>query len=448
MTSATTLFKELLNVNDTIIDDIKVSKNHYDEKVLIARIHPRKGQQWKCPICGKRCKVYDQPYEERRWRGLDFGAIPVQLVASVPRVNCKEHGVKTADVPWAYPDSGFTKDFEYTVVWLCKYLSRSAVSNYMRIDWRTVGRCITRVHNDIEPNVLGRLNGLVKIGIDETSYRTGHKYITVVLNHETNTVVWAADGKGKKVLEKFFKLLTPEQCASIEVVSGDGARWITDCVNEYIPNAKRCVDPFHVVEWTMEALDSVRTDAWREALAKVKQYDAKRGPGRPKSDDEEAKKHHQAKKEASEIKQSSYALGKAPDHLTATQEARLEMIQKSDKRLYRAYLLKERLRLLLKITDRDEAESELIAWVKWARRCRIPVFVELQKKIMRHKDHILNTIELGVTNARIEATNNKIKLLIRKAYGFRDVDSMIDMVLLYCSDLKIPLPNRNRVKYA
>ncbi|SDB68455.1 transposase, partial [Butyrivibrio sp. INlla16] len=85
---------------------------------------------------------------------------------------------------------------------------------------------------------------------------------------------------------------------------------------------------------------------------------------------------------------------------------------------------------------------------KWARHCRIPVFVELQRKIMRHKDHILNTIELGVTNARIEATNNKIKLLIRKAYGFRDVDSMIDMVLLYCSDLKIPLPNRNRVKYA
>ncbi|SDB68518.1 transposase, partial [Butyrivibrio sp. INlla16] len=82
------------------------------------------------------------------------------------------------------------------------------------------------------------------------------------------------------------------------------------------------------------------------------------------------------------------------------------------------------------------------------RHCRIPVFVELQRKIMRHKDHILNTIELGVTNARIEATNNKIKLLIRKAYGFRDVDSMIDMVLLYCSDLKIPLPNRNRVKYA
>ena len=76
------------------------------------------------------------------------------------------------------------------------------------------------------------------------------------------------------------------------------------------------------------------------------------------------------------------------------------------------------------------------------RHCRIESFVKLQRKIMRHKDHILNTIRYGLSNARIEATNNKIKLLIRQAYGFRDVDNMIDMVLLYCSNLKIPLPNR------
>ena len=118
------------------------------------------------------------------------------------------------------------------------------------------------------------------------------------------------------------------------------------------------------------------------------------------------------------------------------------MIAKSDNQLYRAYLLKEKLRLIFQIDDVDEAEQELIAWVKWARHCRIPEFVELQRKIMRHKDHILNTIRLDVSNARIEATNNKIKLLIRQAYGFRDVDNMIHMVMLYCSDLKIPLPNQ------
>ena len=93
----------------------------------------------------------------------------------------------------------------------------------------------------------------VHIGIDETSYRKGHKYITVVVNHDTNTVVWVADGHGKSVLEQFYKSLTDEQLASIKVVTGDGARWITDCVNEFNPDCERCVDPFHVVEWAMDA---------------------------------------------------------------------------------------------------------------------------------------------------------------------------------------------------
>ena len=426
-------------------DDISIKNNVYKEKIIIAHIHPRKGLQWTCPLCGKRCPTYDQPYDQKTWRGLDFGGIPVKLISSVPRIVCKEHGVKTAAVPWAYPDSRFTKDFEFTVVWLYKYLSRSAVSNFMRIDWETVGRCISRVHNDIEPNILGRLDGLVRIGIDETSYQKGHKYITVVVNHDTNTVIWAAKNHGKSVLEQFFKLLNDKQRSSIKVVSGDGAKWITECVNKYLPNAKRCVDPFHVVEWTMEALDSVRKDAWRDALSKVSEDKPQRTAGRPKTDDEAHNSHRDARKAASEIKQSTYALGKAPEHLTPTQEARLEMIQKSDKRLYRAYLLKEKLRLLLKITDRDVAAEELTKWIKWARYCRIQVFIELQRKILRHWDHILNTIELGVTNARIEATNNKIKLLIWKAYGCRDIDNMINMVLLYCSDIKIPLPNRNRM---
>ncbi len=323
-----------------------------------------------------------------------------------------------------------------------KYLSRSAISKYMRIDWRTVGRCIARVHEDLEPDVNVRLDGAVKIGIDETSYRKGHSYITVVVNHETNTVIWAAKDHGKAVLQKFCEQLTPEQRASIKVVTGDGARWISDCVKEYFPNAERCVDPFHVVKWASEALDKVRIAAWRRAQEAAKAVAVSRGKGRPRKDDTEGQIAVAAKKKADQIKKSMYSLGKAPEHLTSNQAVRLEMIAKSDNQLYRAYLLKEKLRLIFQMDDVDEAEQELIAWVKWARHCRIPEFVELQRKIMRHKDHILNTIRLDVSNARIEATNNKIKLLIRQAYGFRDVDNMIHMVMLYCSDLKIPLPNR------
>ena len=87
-------------------------------------------------------------------------------------------------------------------------------------------------------------------------------------------MVWVADGHGRSVLEQFYKALTDEQLASIKVVTGDGARWITDCVNEFTPDCERCVDPFHVVEWAMEALDEIRRDRWRAAYEKAKQLAA------------------------------------------------------------------------------------------------------------------------------------------------------------------------------
>ena len=118
------------------------------------------------------------------------------------------------------------------------------------------------------------------------------------------------------------------------------------------------------------------------------------------------------------------------------------MIANSNPRLYRAYLMKEQLRLLLKIKDPVEAEDSLNKWLWWASHSRIDAFTELHRKIKRHKAHILNTIRLGMRNARIEATNNKIKLVIRKAYGLRNMQNMIDMVYLVCSDLDIQLPNR------
>ena len=124
------------------------------------------------------------------------------------------------------------------------------------------------------------------------------------------------------------------------------------------------------------------------------------------------------------------------------QQTRLDIIQAKDPQLYRAYCLKESLRLLLKSTDVEQAEAELKHWLWWASHSRIPAFKALYKKIKRHKKHILNTICLGLSNARIEATNNKIKLIIRKAYGFRNIQNMMDMVYLVCSDIRIPLPNR------
>lgn len=445
MVYANTLCNKLLNVKSAVVEGCEFFTDIDGVNHIRIQARPNRWHEDDCPICHRRGKRYDKKNPQARtWRGLDWGATFVEVSYDTHRIVCPEHGVVVADVPWAYPNSGFTKDFDLTVGWLAIYLPRSAVSEYMRIDWETVGRCIHRTLNDIEPERSRRLNNLVNIGIDETSYKKGHKYITVIVNHDTNTVVWAAQGHGKKVLESFYRELTAEQLDSIKVVTGDGARWITDCVNEFTPDCERCVDPFHVVQWAMDALDEVRREVWREANNDVQQL-KKEHPqkaGRPKEDDTEAAIFRAAKKLAEDIKNSAHALGKAPENLTEKQQLLIEMIAENNNRLYRAYRMKERLRLILKIKDVDEANDALNKWLQWASHSRIPAFKELYKKIKRHKEHIMNTIKLGMSNARIEATNNKIKLIVRKAYGFRNIQNMLDMVYLVCSDLRVPLPNR------
>ena len=448
MASADTLCKKILNVKNTIVESHEFYMDDRGVNHLRIKARPNALHKDDCPHCGKRCAGYDTAAASPKvWRALDWGALLVEIECQTHRVVCPKHGIVTAAVPWAYPGSSFTKDFDLTVTWLAEYLPRSAVANFMRIDWQTVGNCISRSLHDLEPERSRRLNGLVHIGIDETSYRKGHKYITVVVNHDTNTVVWVADGHGKSVLERFYKALTDEQLASIKVVTGDGARWITDCVNEFTPGCERCVDPFHVVEWAMNALDEVRKDRWRAAYEKANQL-AQAKPqkhGRPRADDKTAAKVQAARREATEIKRSAYSLGKAPEHLTEKQQIRLDLIQANDPQLYRAYRLKESLRLLLKSTSVQQAETDLKHWLWWASHSRIPAFHDLYEKIKRHRDHILNTIRLGLSNARIEATNNKIKLIIRKAYGFRNIQNMMDMVYLVCSDIRVPLPNRKPI---
>ena len=120
----------------------------------------------------------------------------------------------------------------------------------------------------------------------------------------------------------------------------------------------------------------------------------------------------------------------------------MEMLIKSDKRLHRAYLLKEKLRLVFKYTYKAAVE-ELEGWLKWAQRCRIPEFVELGRKIKRHKEAILAAIKFGLNNARIEAVNNKIKVTIRMGYGYRNIDNLIALVRLKCGGDIVTLPGRS-----
>ena len=123
-------------------------------------------------------------------------------------------------------------------------------------------------------------------------------------------------------------------------------------------------------------------------------------------------------------------------------ETTMEMIAKTNPKLFRGYTLKEHLRMALKMSSRDEAKAELSSFFWKATHSRISVFKELAYKIRRHEEHILNTIDSKLSNARVESINNKIKLFIRKAYGFKNIQNLLDMILLGCSNILIPLPNR------
>ena len=440
-----TLLKKLIAVNDLVVESYRLEDLPDGTMKLIIRVRPTKAKQCRCSVCGRRIPRYDRSEHLRTWRALDFGGVLIELEGYAPRGTCKEHGVVTMDVPWAFPDSGFTKDFDRTVAWLARTVSKSAVCEFMRISWRTVGRCIARVVDELEPDHNCRLHDLVRIGIDETSYSKGHRYITTVVNHDTNTVVWVAQGNGRMVLDTFFQSLTEEERAKIEVVSGDGAKWISEAVEFWCrPDVLRCTDPFHVVSWATEALDKIRREAWQEANKEVKELKKEVKPkrGRPAADDVERKKYEEAKKAAKSIKNSRYALGKAPEHLTENQAAKLELIAVENRLLFRAYQLKERLRVLLKLKDPEEALAELNRWLLSAAHSRIPEMVELERKIRRHKEYILNFIKTGISNARVEANNNKISLLIHRAFGFRNFQNMVSLIMLVCSDLTIQLPNR------
>ena len=217
-------------------------------------------------MCGNKCHVHDHACGEASWRSMDFGPVAARIGAKVPRTTRSERGVATAAVPWARRGSRFTADFAFSAAWMVKGgPGRKKVAELMRVDRDTVGRLVGLVWHEPGPDAKKRFDGLARVGIDETGCRKGHGYITIVVNHDTNTVVWAHKGRGKEVPDLFFGELPPEQRESILVVTGDGARRIADSTRECCPNADRRVDPFHVVEWANDALDSARLDSWRRA---------------------------------------------------------------------------------------------------------------------------------------------------------------------------------------
>lgn len=402
----------LLGLQRTVVEDVTTG----DEGEVIVSVRPSWRERDRCGVCRRRCGRYDQGEGRRRWRALDLGTTFCFLEADAPRVHCRRHGVVVAGVPWARHAARFTRSFEDQIAWLACNCSKTAVSLLMRVAWRSVGSILARVAEEARREV-DLLDGLRRIGIDEISYRKGQRYLTVVVDHHSGRLVWAAPGRDRKTVLRFFDVLGEERCKQIELVSCDMASWISGPVSERCPNAVRCVDPFHVIQLATDALDEVRREVWREA----------RKEGN--------------KELATELKGARFAVWKNPENLTDGQRAKLAEIQKTNGPLYRAYLLKEQLRQIYRVSPR-KAEKLLDGWLDWARRSRLPSFVKLARTITEHRAGIMAAVKHGLSNARVEQLNSQLRLITRRAFGFHSAEAMIALAMLKHAGLCPPLPGR------
>jgi transposase len=407
------LWARLLGVERTVVEGVE-----FDEEAgaLVVAVRPCRGERRRCGICRRRCPGYDEGEGRRRWRALDLGTTRCYLEAEAPRVSCRRHGVVVAAVPWARHDARFTRSFDDQAAWLACQCSKRAVSELLRIAWLSVGRIVSRVAAEARAR-RDPLDYLVSIGIDEISHRKGQRYLTVVVDHASGLLVWAHPGRDRKTLHRFFDLLGDERCARIELVSADGADWIEEVVRERCPNASLCLDPFHVVKWASDALDEVRREVWNAARRAGQTADAKA------------------------LKGARFCLWKNPEDLTRRQQARLAEIAQTNEPLYRAYLLKEQLRQALKLPA-AEALALLEQWLAWARRSQLPPFVTLAQQITAHLPGIEAALTHGLSNARTESVNTRIRLIARRAFGFHSPEALIALALLSLGGLCPPLPGR------
>lgn len=358
---------------------------------------------------------YDTRTVDSRWRHLDLGRFRLVIKARLRRLACPQHGVRTEQVPFARPESGFTRDVEDLVAWLATRMDKSAVRRLVRIAWQTVGAICERVVADGLD--AGRLDELFEIGVDEVSWRKGHRYLTLVTDHRTRRVVWGAEGKDTATLDRFFTDLGADRAAQLAAVSTDMGAAFLKSVTANAPQATVCIDPFHVVKLATDALDQVRRQVWNQ-LRKV-------DPARAKK-----------------FKGARWVLLKRPERLSDTQAATLRTLRRQGGAAWRAYALKEGLRAVFAgDLSAIEAAELLDRWCVKASRSRLEPLVTLAGTIRTHRDGILAALRLGINNARVEALNNKVRLITRRAYGFHSAEAALALVMLACGPITLRLPN-------
>ena len=398
-----TAFNRMLDLPGAVVTGVA-----FEPSAVVVSVR-RRARRHRCP-CGRVAAGYDR--STRRWRHLDVAASKLWIEAEIWRVDCRTCGrVRTETVPWARPGARLSRDLEDLIAWLCQRTDKTSICRLLRVAWDTVQAVVTRVvaeHLDDR-----RLDGVFHIGVDEISYKRGHQYLTVVADHTTGRVLHVAEGRSHAALNSFFKLLGPQRCAQVQAISMDMAHiWRQPCA-DHIPQAAICFDPFHVVRLGNLALDAVYKNQSRQ-----------HGTGTGDRD----------------WRRTRFALRAGAERLGEDHHALLRRLRRNRYALWRAWELKERLRDLYRTIDPTIARTHLTAWCRSAERSNLLPVRNLARQIRRHFDGIVNAVEIGISNSRLEGINAKIRLINRRGYGHPKAENLAAMIHLCLGGITIPLP--------
>ncbi len=367
------------------------------------------GDSYRCPECGSAASRHDS--RRRRWRHLPTCQYRTILTADVPRVRCSEHGVRTIGVPWSDGGSRFTALFEALVIDWLGAASISAVARLLELSWDQVSGVQERaVKRGLERR--GSAPASRVLGVDETSFQKRHEYVTVVADLEGEPRVHhVADGRGKDALASYYESLSEAERSRIETVAMDMWPAYISATVSCLPDGgdKIAYDKFHVASHLGDAVNAVRNEEHRQLL--------RLGDDR--------------------LTDTRYLWLYHPDRVPEHRWPRFKELIDGTTKTARCWHLKEVAMMMWETRDRAEALAVFQGWYSWAIRCRLEPMKQVARMIKAHLDGVLNAIERGVTNARLEGINSVIQWLKKSARGYRNRDRFRTAIYFHLGGLDL-----------
>lgn len=372
------------------------------ENRLDAYLDHEDERTWKCPECGKEYPISDH-MRERVWRDLDSGTYHVFLHARIPRIRCPEHGKLLVALPWAERHSRFSKRFEELAINLMEDMPILDVSYILGISWFQAHGIMLRA---VKRGLARKASHPSRIGVDEKSYGKGHRYLTLVYNHDSPAVDFVSFDRKEKSLDLYYESMG-EHSSGIFAVSMDMWDPYIASTREHVENADSRIvfDRFHIMKHVNMAVDDVR----KEESRKDENRDL--------------------------LRKSRYIWLYSHENLPEKYWKRYEELKRSDLKTARAYAIKENLRNLWLCSSEEEARSFWKHWYWWASHSRLKPVIKAARTIKHYLYGVLSYFTHRITNAIAEGLNSKIATISKMAYGYRNREHFRTAIYFHCGNL-------------